>query len=72
MKRFCKKILICILIVTALFNFILSPYQTVRAEETSSGGSVSKAISSLFNGGLVGVLTWVPRALMFGVTARNT
>ena len=62
MKRFFKKSLICILITLLVFNFCLNPFQVVYA------GDVLDAIEGVFDG-LVGLLTWVPRATIIATIA---
>ena len=62
MKRFFKKSLICILITLLVFNFCLNPFQVVYA------GDVMDAIEGVFDG-LVGLLTWVPRAIVIATIA---
>lgn len=64
MKRFLKKSLISVLIVVLFFNFLLTPFDVSYAGLIDT---IKKGASSILNGGLVGVLTWIPRALLLGV-----
>lgn len=64
MKRLLKKSLVSVLIVMMIFNFLINPFQVSYA-----GGvldALGEAVSSLASG-LVGILTWVPRATLLGV-----
>ena len=62
MKRLLKKSVFSILIVMILFNFISSSVTVAHAADANS-------LIAPLSGGLVGLLTWVPRVILFGITA---
>ena len=64
MKRFLKKCLISICIVLALSNFIIGIPIMPGATVYAADGDILESVL----GGIVGVLTWVPRALTMMVS----